>query len=283
MKAEEFFSGLWDQYIEIAPTAAVIRSLTEANFGVIENDHVAFRTFDLSPIALVNLEQAFLEWGYVRDRAYEFPDKHLKAFGYIPPRQGLPLVFLSEFETAILPETERRWVAQAVSELPRTTSPAELLLSGRPWELPSWEIYSSLEKLSPYAAWLSVWGLCANHFTIAVHRLKGSPSLDEVVDFLCAAGFEMNEVGGLFKGTPGELLEQASTLAESRPVTFPDGKTRSVPSCYYEFARRYLDASGEFYPGFVASSASNIFESTTKQGEAASEDILENNARKVLG
>lgn len=281
MKAEEFFSRLWDQYIQIAPEAAVIRSLTETKFGEVQNDHVAFRTFDLSPIALVDLEKVFLGWGYVRDRAYDFPDKHLKAFGYIPPRKELPLVFLSEFETAFLPETERNWVTQVVSAVASATSPAELLLGGRPWELPSWELYSSLEKLSPYAAWLSVWGLCANHFTIAVHRLKGAPSLAEVVNLLSSAGFVMNEVGGLFKGTPAELLEQASTLAESRPVTFPDGTTRSVPSCYYEFARRYREPSGRFYPGFVAQSANNIFESTTKQEGAASEDTPETRMRKV--
>jgi hypothetical protein len=243
----------------------------------VQNDHVAFRTFDLNPISLVELEKVFLDWGYARDRAYDFPDKHLKAFGYIPPRETLPLVFLSEFETASLPWEEREWVARAVSELGQAASPMELLLGGRPWKMPTQDEYCRLESTSAYAAWLSVWGLCANHFTIAVHRLSTAPDLHEVVDFLQAAGFSMNEVGGLFKGTPVDLLEQASTLAESRPVTFADGKTGSVPSCYYEFARRYPEPTGRYYPGFVAQSANNIFESTTRRG---AEDAPEGGERR---
>ncbi|MEJ2595547.1 MAG: DUF1338 domain-containing protein, partial [bacterium] len=36
----------------------------------------------------------------------------------------------------------------------------------------------------------------------------------------------------------------------------------SIPSCYYEFARRYPDASGKLYGGFIAKSADKIFEIT---------------------
>lgn len=280
MKVEEFFARLWEKYIEIAPTAAEIRAIVERRFGPVENDHVAFRTFNRSPIALRDLERVFLEWGYVRDRPYDFPDKHLRAFGYIPPRETLPFLFLSEFETDFLPEPERAWVTRVVSEVDTGTSPVDLLLGGRPWELPSSEFYTHLEKLSPYAAWLSVWGLCANHFTIAIHHLKQQPSLREVVETLQSAGFLMNEVGGLYKGIPADLLEQSSTLAESRMVRFSDGKTLDVPSCYYEFARRYRGASGEFYPGFVAQSANNIFESTTKQGGVSSENSPNKSPRK---
>lgn len=280
MNVEEFFSRLWEKYVQIAPTAALIRSRVEEQFGAVENDHVAFRTFDQSPIALSELERVFLDWGYVREGAYDFPDKHLKAFGYVPPHEQLPLVFLSEFEVAVLPEAEREWIRRVVSEVDPAALPAELLLGGRPWEMPSHELYSRLERVSPYAAWLSVFGLCANHFTIAVHRLPAEPSLAEVVESLRSAGFLMNEVGGLIKGTPADLLEQASTLAESRTVTFVDGNTASVPSCYYEFARRYRDASGSFYPGFVARSANNIFESTTQQGATSIQDMPKKIERK---
>jgi hypothetical protein len=44
-------------------------------------------------------------------------------------------------------------------------------------------------------------------------------------------------------------------------VTFTDG-TRAIPSCYYEFARRYRLPGGELFQGFVAASADRIFEST---------------------
>ena len=38
----------------------------------------------------------------------------------------------------------------------------------------------------------------------------------------------------------------------------------TVPSCYYEFAKRYSDSSGKIYQGFVTTSADKIFESTNK-------------------
>ena len=37
-----------------------------------------------------------------------------------------------------------------------------------------------------------------------------------------------------------------------------------VPSCYYEFAKRYSDSTGQIYQGFVTASADKIFESTNK-------------------
>ena len=37
-----------------------------------------------------------------------------------------------------------------------------------------------------------------------------------------------------------------------------------VPSCYYEFAKRYTDVTGNLYQGFVTTSADKIFESTNK-------------------
>lgn len=44
-------------------------------------------------------------------------------------------------------------------------------------------------------------------------------------------------------------------------VNFSDGK-KQIPSCYYEFAKRYKDSDGKLYQGFVAKSADKIFEST---------------------
>ncbi len=38
--------------------------------------------------------------------------------------------------------------------------------------------------------------------------------------------------------------------------------SNEIPSCFYEFAKRYPQADGELYTGFVAASADKIFEST---------------------
>jgi hypothetical protein len=39
---------------------------------------------------------------------------------------------------------------------------------------------------------------------------------------------------------------------------------KEIPACYYEFAKRYPDADGKLYSGFIAKSADKIFESTDK-------------------
>ena len=48
-------------------------------------------------------------------------------------------------------------------------------------------------------------------------------------------------------------------------VEFTDG-THVVPACYYEFARRYVQADGTRFEGFIAKSADKIFESTDRRG-----------------
>src|SRR5690606_12849413 len=126
---------------------------------------------------------------------------------------------------------------------------------------------------SEYAAWLAVFGLRANHFTIAVNSLRSPSTLEGVVERVEAAGHPLNRAGGLQKGSPAELLEQASTLADRTEVRSGDGRLHTVPSCYYEFARRYPDRAGRLYPGFVAASADRIFESTaTRPATSARRD-----------
>ena len=75
------------------------------------------------------------------------------------------------------------------------------------------------------------------------------------------AGFALNATGGEVKGNIDVKLEQSSTLADKALVEFVD-QAVEIPSCFYEFAKRYPLANGELYTGFVAASADKIFEST---------------------
>jgi len=118
-----------------------------------------------------------------------------------------------------------------------------------------------LKTESEYAAWLSVFGFRPNHFTVQFNALKGFKDFQEFNRFLIDSGFKMNTSGGLIKGTAADLLEQSSTLAHPVEVAFAD-KKMTVPACYYEFARRYPDARGKLFTGFIAQSADKIFEST---------------------
>ena len=138
-----------------------------------------------------------------------------------------------------------------------------LLMGGRKWEI-DYEKYIKLSKESEYAAWLYVWGFCPNHFTISVNHLEGYKSLEEVNALIKKNGFKLNESGGEIKGSPEDLLEQSSIIADLCAVDF-SGESHEVPSCYYEFAKRYEISEGEMYQGFIAKSADKIFESTNLQ------------------
>lgn len=120
---------------------------------------------------------------------------------------------------------------------------------------------SQLSEESEYAAWFYVFGFRANHFTVSINALKKYNDIHRVNDLLTKNGFVLNTSGGEIKGTPADLVQQSSTLADSVNVKFIEGSFE-VPCCYYEFAQRFSDSEGHLYNGFVAKSADRIFEST---------------------
>ncbi len=85
--------------------------------------------------------------------------------------------------------------------------------------------------------------------------------MQEVNEFLKENECKMNIYGGEIKGTPEQLLEQSSVLADRISVKFKE-ITKEITSCYYEFAFRHKMNNGELYSGFIAGSADKIFEST---------------------
>ena len=108
---------------------------------------------------------------------------------------------------------------------------------------------------------MASFGFRANHFTISINDLNSFDKLAAFNDFLKTNDFTLNKSGGEIKGSPQLFLEQSSTLADAVEIDFADGK-QMIPSCYYEFAKRYPLADGTLYQGFVAQSADKIFEST---------------------
>ncbi|WP_432720918.1 DUF1338 domain-containing protein [Jeongeupia wiesaeckerbachi] len=258
-----FFASLWDDYIAIAPQSARIHALFAADNPTVINDHVAFRTFDTGPLSLARLEPRLFDLGYRRHAPYSFPDKHLSAWGYVPADPDAPLIFLSELHVSALSTVAQDILTPMFDSIdPALADTPAVFSAGRVWPAISYSNYRTLAMESEYAGWLAALGLHANHFTVAVHRLQAPTTLEDVVERVRAAGFAINDAGGEIKGTPAELLEQAATLADRQPVAFAGGEMHVVPTCYYEFARRYPDVDGRLYQGFVAASASRIFEST---------------------
>jgi hypothetical protein len=136
-----------------------------------------------------------------------------------------------------------------------------LIFSGSLFKHLTYDTYNRLREESEYAAWFYVFGFRANHFTISINSLKKFNTIVSVNELLKSNGFDLNSSGGEIKGTPEDLLQQSSTIADKVGVRFIEGKFE-VPCCYYEFAQRYVDSSGKLYNGFVAKSADKIFEST---------------------
>lgn len=267
MDADEFFDSLWRDYVAMTPQAERIKRAFEERGETVLNDHVAFRTLALPPIGLECLEPHILALGYRRFEPYEFPGKKLRAYGYLPPSPELPRVFLSELLvdelTYHLQAVLRRCAAEVDPE--RVQNP-DVLWAGRLWAPISWSEYEMLVAESEYAAWFATLGIRPNHFTISVNALEKHAEVEDVLRVVEDLGYAINESGGRVKGSPEVLLEQGSTMADRMPQEFTDGATHEVPTCYYEFAKRYPKPDGELFQGFVAASADKIFESTDAKG-----------------
>ncbi|MGF1740749.1 DUF1338 domain-containing protein [Vibrio profundum] len=255
------FQSLWNDYIErLCPSAERVHKLLQEETTLI-NDHIALRTFNLAPVGLEVLAAPFLALGYQECGDYVFESKHLVAKHYEHPDANQPKVFISELLVEKLPSQAQAIVERLVQQVDsQRLHSHEFLSAGRLWDI-SFDDYQCLAKSSEYAAWLSVHGYGANHFTVSVNQLNRFEQVKQVNDYLTQSGFAINQSGGEVKGSPEVLLEQSSTMADKVVVTFSDGQ-HEVPGGFYEFAKRYAMANGELYPGFVAASADKIFEST---------------------
>jgi hypothetical protein len=262
MLLSDFYEVLWNKYIELTTQVGRIHDLFQALGEDVVNDHIALRTFEGDLLGIEVLETYFLEQGYEVAGDYVFAEKKLRACHY--ELEGFPRVFISELRVSEFSSTLQDLVNSLLSQMTQVDNVAHLLLGGRPWEPVLWREYELLRQESEYAAWMAAFGFRANHFTISVNNLKILNDLEDVNHLLEQNSFILNNSGGLIKGSPEALLEQSSTLAECVKVDFADGEY-VIPTCYYEFAKRYRDEEGELFSGFIQSSADKIFESTDWQ------------------
>jgi hypothetical protein len=262
---EQLLHNMWRQYVQITPQALRVHQLLAERGEQVVNDHIALRTFDQDKLNIQQLAQSFLRGGYRQAGEYDFPEKKLSAHHYEHDDPQKPRIFISELRLGECHREVQRQVGELIDQVPEDLPRRwDFCMCGRPWQV-SHQTYEALAAHSEYAAWMAAFGFRANHFTVNVNHLRTFNSLEELNDLLLQNGFELNDSGGLIKGSPEVFLEQSSTLAEPTPVTFTDG-TYMVPGCYYEFARRYPLPDGQLFPGFVAKSADKIFESTDRRG-----------------
>lgn len=256
----KLFNNIWQQYLAVTPSADKIHQLLGNGNDVI-NDHVAYRTFNLEKVNLEKLASHLLTIGYSECGQYDFAAKKLTAKHFEHSNNTMPKVFISELRVEEFSENVQQIIHKLVDQLPENISDQEnFLYSGRTWDVSSTD-YQTLLDESEYAAWLAAWGYRANHFTVSINHLDNFDCIIAVNDSLKEAGHNLNITGGEIKGNETVKLEQSSTLADKAIVEFTD-KSMEIPSCFYEFAKRYPQADGELYTGFVAASADKIFEST---------------------
>ncbi len=263
MNKQELLAKLWEQYTAITPSAEKIHSLLGKNDQTISNDHIAIRTYNDARVNISVLEKPFVAAGYEAMGEYFFEAKKLYAKHYQHTiDKNAPKIFISELLLEKCSENLQVIVKEILDDCDQTVfENPELIIKGRVWETPSYAIYSILREESEYAGWMYVYGFRANHFTVNVNELTDFNTLESLNDYLEENGWNLNASGGKIKGTPEQLLEQSSTLGDVQEIEFLEGKY-NIPTCYYEFALRYPDSSGELYQGFIAASADKIFEST---------------------
>lgn len=265
MAYERLFTTLWNDYTKSNPHALAIYNLFTQQGEHVINDHIALRTFNDPRIGVDELGKIFTAYGYEENGEYEFPVKKLFAKHYEHEDLEAPKVFISELLVDEFSPKLQATVRECVNKIPERLFGSEgLIYSGAIWQPLSYKTYQSLLEESEYAAWMYVFGFCANHFTVNANALKKFKGIQQINEFLQKNGFQLNTSGGAIKGTPEECLEQSSTLAGEVEVKFIEG-TFKIPSCYYEFAKRYPLPSGQMYTGFIAASADKIFESTDVQ------------------
>ena len=263
MKLQAIFDRLWNDYTTLNPSAKQVYDLLINEGESIENDHIAFRTFDDSRINIEVLSQVFLGLGFQEKGEYHFKEKKLYAKHFEhPDLKNAPRVFISQLLLKEFSPELQSTVKKSIDQISESFLKSDdLIFSGRLWDKPSYKTYEKLREESEYAAWLYVYGFMANHFTVNVNLLKKYNSLENLNSFLIERGFLLNKAGGEIKGDPSQLLEQSSIKSGIIKMDFAEG-LYNIPGCYYEFAKRYPDKNGDLYSGFIAKSADKIFEST---------------------
>lgn len=262
MNYQQFLEKSWLQYIDNTPSAKAINDLLKRAGEKVENDHIAFRTWaDNSKVSIKEFMAPFLDWGLVPGGEYYFERKKVRAIHLQHPTDhNVPKVFISEIMWKEFSSSFQKITNQVLEQIPSNKSVLELFDQKVCWKQTISE-YDLLAKESEYGAWLYAWGIRPNHFTVSINALKKYNEITQLNSFLKANNFLLNSSGGEVKGSAQILLEQSSIMADNRELNFIDGK-KSVPSCYYEFAKRYVDKSGKLYQGFNEKSADKIFEST---------------------
>lgn len=291
---------LWNTYIKRVPYAQTYQQLVESQGGVVQNDHIAFRTFNLPfdhiPAGVESIARIFEPLGYTQKNQYIFTKKHLTAWHYEHENPDFPKIFISQLEINQLPEECAQLITSSVQSGmdPLTSTDIELLYAltegepldnntvhtlvesladslARKWPVPKRSVVETVNETSQYAAWTLLHGCSVNHFTGYINKqnVKAWPDIETTAAALIEAGVPMKSE---IEGEPGSKLRQTATKAvmELCPVLEEDGTEGTIEwsYAYYEFAERNMitNENGKkiLFQGFLGEQATHLFEMTNK-------------------
>ncbi len=263
---ETLIQKLWKDYRKITPTIIKVKHLLNVNDYHKFCDHIAFRTINTEGLdhhdsdnnfGIQKISEHFLKLGYTIENHYVFTEKNLKAVHL--SKENSPRIFISEL---LLHKFSKHLQDVLIDAFKQQNITDTILTAGRNWKV-NYKIYNELRKESEYASWLYIHGHRVNHFTINVNRLQGY-SIENVCAQLKTSGIKLNHFGNMIKGNKKLGLKQASTMADEVHVVFEDIENPiEIPSCYVEFAERFM-VNNKMFDGFITSSADKIFQSTNK-------------------
>lgn len=260
-------NNLWENYvIELEAVSKTDRFLKSRQCNPVF-DHVMFRTLDThtgeQPSGIAGIGHLAEVLGYRQITKYAFHDKLLTAAVYKHEGNSkLPRILVSQFEVNHLPGWAQKLINGTVAETPYPISDngIELLrvigqqgslpveagnflladLKGyfqRPWNPPLFSDVLKLNEISPYCAWVLLFGNTVSRFSVAVQSFGAGENynLNKVCDDLKSAGISIQQIPDL---NGYENIRQAETPPEKTSVEAIDEE--GVENLRWEYAGLHI-------------------------------------------
>ncbi len=118
---DKLLAILWTQYINRVSYAAQYQMMVQQRGGKVQNDHIAFRTFNTAtgtqPAGVEAIARIFTALGYVQKDKYIFEDKKLTAWHYEHAKNPAnPKIFISQLEVDKLTKETAEKIKKSVTD-----------------------------------------------------------------------------------------------------------------------------------------------------------------------
>lgn len=260
-------NNLWENYaIELDAVNRVYQFLNKNQCNPVF-DHIMFRTINIhtgeQPGGIASIGHLAEVFGYRLVSKYALHDKLLTAAVYKhEDNSRLPRILVSQFEVSHLSGWAQKLISGMVAETsyPISDNGIELLrvigeqgnlpveagnflladLKGyfqRPWNPPLFSDVLKLNEISPYCAWVLLFGNSVSRFSLSVHSFGFGENynLTQVCDSLKSSGISMQQIPGL---NGFENIRQAETVPEKTNVEAIDEE--GVENLRWEYAGLHI-------------------------------------------